>query len=222
MEKPRCPCSAETRYLTHLPPFRESRFFKVFQKWQRRALTHIPFVTQSTLIRAAAVFVLVLTSPTTVWLRVFLSNSHKVGKFHPRVASVNLPSLTDVDFLRRTSAYDDLRRISSRYSEEPGGVGNYLIVRLADNVAEFVGDDVSTLAHDEPPIALIAVFQVTEVGIRKRIIHRLQKFKLLLTLVNELVQVNLHALPVLIPLHFVRHFRTVRSVRFFCLHRFVF
>ena len=57
-----CPTSAEVRYLTHLPAFRESRFFKVFQKWQRRALTHIPFVTQSTLIRAAAV-VVVLGKP---------------------------------------------------------------------------------------------------------------------------------------------------------------
>ena len=91
MEKPRCPCTAVQRYLTHLPAFRESRFFGYFKSRQRHALTHIPFVTQSTLIRAAAV-VLVLGSPTTVWLlRVFLSNFQKVGKFLPCVASVNLP-----------------------------------------------------------------------------------------------------------------------------------
>ena len=91
MEKPRCPCSAEQRYLTHLPAFRESRFLKVFQKWQRRALTHIPFVTQSTLIRAAAVLFLLLKAPPPCDSVFFLSNSQNVGKFHPCVASVNLP-----------------------------------------------------------------------------------------------------------------------------------
>ena len=56
-----------------------------------RPNSHSFRVQQSTLIRAAAVVVLFLKSPTTVWLRVFLSNFQKCGKFLPRVASVNLP-----------------------------------------------------------------------------------------------------------------------------------
>lgn len=91
MKKPRCPCSAEQRYLTHLPAFRESRFFNMSNSAAARPNSHSFRVRQSTLIRAAAVFVLFLTSPTTVWLRVFLSNSHKFGKFLPRVARVTLP-----------------------------------------------------------------------------------------------------------------------------------
>ena len=40
MEKPRCPCTAVQRYLTHLPAFRESRFFNMSNSAAARPNSH--------------------------------------------------------------------------------------------------------------------------------------------------------------------------------------
>ena len=103
MEKPRCPCTAVQRYLTHLPAFRESRFFNMSNSAAARPNSH-SFRVRNRRLYAPPPLLLFLESHTTVWLlRVFLSNSPQSGKFllssvvvvlgkpHPCVASVNLP-----------------------------------------------------------------------------------------------------------------------------------